>query len=99
MPDTHKEFEKKNQNFGTKVDFFPIGKFRIQNFRNIKKFISAQLHIKKIKKKFREPFAVGQSLPTLRVGLQVRGVAGRYMQTTSALFLRCTRLSTQNVQD
>merc|ERR1712055_455580 len=55
VPDTHKEFEKKNQNFGTKVDFFPIGKFRIQNFRNTKKFISAQLQIKKIKKKIREP--------------------------------------------
>ena len=62
MPDTHKEFEKKNQNFGTKVDFFPIGTFRIQNFRNTKKIISAQLHIKKIKTKIREPFSGGHSI-------------------------------------
>ena len=56
MPDTHKEFEKKNPNFGTKVDFFPIGKIGIWNVPNFNNFISPKLNIEKKIIKIGEPF-------------------------------------------
>jgi len=50
--------EEKSPIFGTKVDFFPIGKIEIRIFPNTKKNILAELHFKKIKKKIREPFTI-----------------------------------------
>ena len=101
MPDAHKEFEKKikkSQNFGTKVDFFPLSEKIFKNFPNTKKIILPELHFKKIIKKIREPFSISR-YQRLRVGCQVWGVAVREVQTTSAHFLRYIRLSAQNVQD
>merc|ERR1712055_795757 len=46
----------KSSIFGTKVDFFPIGTFRIQNFPNFNKFILSKLHIKKKNNKNRSNF-------------------------------------------
>ena len=52
--------EEKSPIFGTKVEFFPIGKIEIPNFPNTKKIILAELHFKKNTKKIREHFSGGQ---------------------------------------
>ena len=69
--------EEKSPNFGTKVDFFPIGKIEIPNFPNTKKFILAELHFKKIKKKIRETFWSAHFYQRFALLSQVGGVAGR----------------------
>ena len=49
-------FFRDPQIFGTKVDFFPIGKIGIRNVPNFNNFISSKLHIDKKKIKIGEPF-------------------------------------------
>ena len=68
--------EEKSPIFGTKVDFFPIGKIEIRNFPNTKKIILAELHFKKIKKKIRETFWI-RRYQRFALLSQVGGVAGR----------------------
>ena len=53
-------FFRDPQIFGTKVDFFPIGKIGIRNVPNFNNFISSKLHIDK-KNKNRRTFLVHEN--------------------------------------
>ena len=44
---TNGDFDQKIQKFGTKSDFFPIGKIGIQNFPKLNNFISLEVHLTK----------------------------------------------------
>ena len=44
---TNCDFDQKFRKFGTKSDFFPIGKIENRNFPKYDKFISLELHLRK----------------------------------------------------